>query len=116
MRKLIVATLMALAATSSFAGGGHHGGHHGYHNSYRHHGGGHHYNWVLPAVVGGALVYSVSRPYYYNTQPVYSYPPLDLGPPRVIVQNITPIAYWCAEGNGYFPTIQSCDNWQVVTK
>ena len=103
----------------AFAGGGHHGGHGGRHHGFNHHGGhgGHHYNWAIPAIVGGALVYSATRPYYYNnyyTAPVYSYPAMNLGP--AVVNPMQPIAYWCAEGDGYFPTIQSCDAWQVITK
>ena len=121
MRKLLLLAMTALIAmpTIALAGGGHHGGrhgggHHGGHHGYRHHG--YNSNWVVPAIVGGALVYGATRPNYYYTAPVYSYPPLDLGPPRVIVQNITPVAYWCEQGDGYFPQVQSCSDWQVVTK
>ena len=110
MRKLIVAAVLALMATSTFAGG-YHGGHHGHHG-YRHHGY-HSYNWVAPIIIGGALVYGAQRQYYY-VEPVYTPPPMNLGP--ALVRPITPVAYWCAEGDGYFPQVQSCNDWQVVTK
>ena len=74
MKKLVVALLL-LTSASAFAGGRHsHGlGHHGY---WRHEGGGNSWGWVAPAVIGGALVYSVTRP------PVYAQPV----PQPVIIQ------------------------------
>ena len=70
MKKLIVALLL-LASASAFANGRH--GHHGY---WRHEGGGNSWGWVAPAVIGGAIVYSVTRP------PVYVQPT----PQPVIIQ------------------------------
>ena len=72
MKKLVVA-FMLLVSASAFAGGGHHHGHHGY---WRHEGGGNSWGWVAPAVIGGALVYSVTRP------PVYVQP----APQPVVIQ------------------------------
>jgi hypothetical protein len=72
LKKLVVA-FMLLVSASAFAGGGHHHGHHGY---WRHEGGGNSWGWVAPAVIGGALVYSVTRP------PVYVQP----APQPVVIQ------------------------------
>ena len=116
MKKLLTALLLATISFASFAGGGHHSGHHGH--GYRHHGyHSYNYNWVAPTIIGGALIYGATRPYYYNNYnaaPVYYSPPMNLGP--AIVNPIQPVAYWCAEGDGYFPQVQSCSDWQVVTK
>ena len=114
MKQLIAALLLITASFASFAGGYHGGGHRGHHgHGYRHHGY-HSYNWVAPAIIGGALVYGATRPYYYYSEPVYTPPAQYLGP--VVVNQVTPVAYWCAQGDGYFPQVQSCSDWQVVTK
>ena len=63
---------MLLVSASAFAGGGHHHGHHGY---WRHEGGSG-WGWVAPAVIGGAVVYSITRP------PVYVQP----APQPVVIQ------------------------------
>ena len=57
MKKLIIASLIALGASSSFAQHYHHG-HHGH--WHRNTGGG--WNWVVPALVGGVIVYEATRP------------------------------------------------------
>lgn len=67
MKKLVAVLLLALSSTA-YAGGNHHNRHYNHHR---------HYNWVAPAVIGGAIVYGLSRPTYvapppppvYYTQP-----------------------------------------------
>lgn len=49
-------------------------------NAQWHHGGGHYYwrpgyGWVVPAVIGGAIVYEATRPNVVVVQPVYPPPP-----------------------------------------
>ena len=69
MKKLIALVLISL----SFSAFAQHG-HRGYHNHYR---GAHApgWNWVAPALIGGAIVYGVTRPVPAETvivqQPVY---------------------------------------------
>lgn len=61
MKKLLVSLLLIAAALPALAQHrhhGHHGGHHG-HWQHRSHSG---WNWVVPAVIGGAVIYSVTRP------------------------------------------------------
>ena len=49
-----------------FATNAHADGH--YHGHYRN-------NWVAPAIIGGVIGYSLSRPYYNPAPPVYYTPP-----------------------------------------
>ena len=63
MKKLLI-VFISLIPFSTFAGG-----HHGWH-----HGGGHYVyqpniGWVVPAVIGGLIVYEVTRPTVVVTQP-----------------------------------------------
>lgn len=95
MKKLILAVLLSITATSAMAQHGYRGG--GYHgNSYRGgytHNGGYRGGWVAPAVggliigglVGAAIaapyyapapVYSQSAPVYVQPNPVYTPPPM----------------------------------------
>lgn len=66
--------LSLLLATTAHAQHRHHGhhGHHGHHHN--------HWNWVAPAVIGGAVVYGLTRPsvpppVYYIQQPSSLPPP-----------------------------------------
>lgn len=69
MKKMLLALMLTLSSTIAIAGPRHHGGHH-HHN----HGG---YRWVAPAIIGGVIGYSITRPYYYNYgAPVYTAPPV----------------------------------------
>lgn len=66
MKKLL-ATLFLVASTAVFAHGPH---------GYRHHGGhGNGWGWVAPAVISGAIVYSMTRPAPPPPQPVIVVPP-----------------------------------------
>lgn len=57
MKKILVGVVLAATALTASAQ------HRGYHHHHRPHG---HYNgnwnWVLPAVIGGAIVYGATRP------------------------------------------------------
>lgn len=58
MRYLLGIALLVFS-TTVFAQHGHgHRGHH--HGHWRHHGGGWH--WVVPAIIGGVIVYEVTKP------------------------------------------------------
>ena len=58
MKKLLIASIIGLTALGAQA----HGPHHGYHG-----GGG--WGWVAPALIGGAVVYTVTRPPVIVQQP-----------------------------------------------
>ena len=70
MRKILLATVLLLAATTASA--------HGY---WRHDGRGG-WNWVAPAIVGGAVGYAIARPPVY-VQPA---PPVIIEQQPVVVQ------------------------------
>lgn len=59
MKKVLLAFLIAVAAVPAFAGP-HHGHGHGHSHWRPAHGGG--WTWVVPAIIGGAVVYSATRP------------------------------------------------------
>lgn len=62
MKKLLIAGIICLTAAGVQAGP-HHGNHHGHH-----HGGG--WNWVVPAIIGGTVVYAATRPAVVQQPPV----------------------------------------------
>lgn len=69
MKRLIFTVLM-FVATSSWA-------QHGWHRYQHHH---HHYHsrsadWIVPAIIGGAVVYAVTRPVAPPPAPVVIYVP-----------------------------------------
>lgn len=74
--KKIIAVLLVAISTTACANGYRHHGHHG--NGYRYN-----YNWVAPAVIGGAVVYGLTRPYYAP-------PPVYIQQPPVYIQQPTP--------------------------
>lgn len=90
MKKLILAVLLSITATSAIAQHGYRGGHGGYrggHNNYSYNGGGgYRGGWVAPAVggliVGGLVGAALAAPYYapapvyVQPNPVYSTPPI----------------------------------------
>lgn len=65
MKKLLL-TLSLVVCSTAFAGP-HHYGHHG-HGHWRHHPGSG-WNWVVPAIIGGAIVYEVTKPPVVVQQP-----------------------------------------------
>jgi len=93
MKKLILAVLLSITATSALAQHGYRGGHGGYrggHNNYNNYsyngGGGYRGGWVAPAVggliVGGLVGAALATPYYapapvyVQPAPVYTPPPM----------------------------------------
>lgn len=61
--KKIIALLLVFASGAALAGHHRHGWHnHNHHYRPHHHGHHHgHHRWVLPAVIGGAVIYGLSR-------------------------------------------------------
>ncbi len=58
--------------------------HRGHHRHHHHHGG--HHNWVVPAIISGAIVYGMTRPSTSLPPVVYqSNPPIVLQPGQQIV-------------------------------
>lgn len=53
--KYLIATILSVLALTANAQHRHYGGH-------RHHHSGGHWGWVAPAIIGGAIVYGVTRP------------------------------------------------------
>lgn len=64
MKKLLAILLI----TISFTAMAQHHGHYGYHNNYYR--GGYGWGWVAPAVIGGAVVYGMTRPPIVQQPPV----------------------------------------------
>jgi len=85
MKKLVAILMLALVSSTAMAQ------HHGY---YRHGGGGYYRggyggNWIAPALIGGAIGYGLSRPYYAD--PVYIPPPVVYAPPPVYYSQPAPV-------------------------
>ena len=90
------------------------------------HGGGHGGSggwWIIPALIGGAFVYELTRPpEYFPPEPVYVTPsPLLSAPssPPAYAPGDVPAQgqnwYFCAASNGYYPYVRSCPNgWETV--
>lgn len=70
MKKIIAGVLTMLVMMPAFAQHHGHGGKHGYNPHHRHHGHHYHHNrhwhphygWVVPAIIGGAVTYAITRP------------------------------------------------------
>jgi len=79
MKTLIAILVLTLSSTAFAQGRGHHG-------HFRHHHKHWHANthWVLPAVIGGAVVYAATRP----TPIVVHQPNIVLQPNQVIIDGI----------------------------
>ena len=95
MKKILVGTMLAITAITASAQ------HHGYRHHHHHHHGyyGGNWNWVLPAVIGGAIIYGATRP----VQPA---------PPPVIIQQPLPPAPY---GYRYEQILDaSCNCYRVV--
>jgi len=75
MKKLFAVLLLAIATVPAFAGP--HG--HGHGHWSRGYSGG--WNWMVPAIIGGAVVYSATRP-----DPVIVQQPVIVQPPVQIIQ------------------------------
>ena len=67
--KRVIAIILAATALTAHAG---YHGHHGYHHHAR---GGSGWGWVVPAIIGGTVVYMATRPAQAEPQPVIVQPP-----------------------------------------
>jgi hypothetical protein len=98
-----------LVSDNVFAGGRHPHGH------YQHHNSGH---WVVPALVGGLVVYSMTQPRVVYSEPVYvQRAPIIVTPPPqpLLAQNLPPVWYYCQSSQTYYPYVQTCqEGWRVV--
>ena len=79
MRAKILASILLLLPFSAMAQHHHGFRHFDHHQHYR---GG--WGWVAPAVIGGAVVYGITRPVVVQ-QPVYVQQPSVLGQPQVVI-------------------------------
>lgn len=64
MKKLLAILLMTISVTAMAQ----HHGHHGHHNNYYR--GGNGWGWIAPAVIGGVVVYGMTRPQIVQQPPV----------------------------------------------
>lgn len=118
MKKILFLVFLGiLSATPTYAERGHGGG------FSRGHGGGHGGGWgdawILPALIGGALIYNLTQPQPAYVQP----PPVYVQPEPTYEQGYAPSVaptqaqywYFCPEANGYYPYVPSCPRgWQAV--
>lgn len=117
---LLILSLAILSTTPAYADhGGGRGGHGGGHGGGWGWGGA----WIVPALIGGAILYDVTQP-----QPIYVQPaPVYVQPAPEYVQryapNYAPAAasspqpwYFCPAANAYYPYVTSCPSgWQAVS-
>ena len=76
--KKILAVLLLVTSSAAFAQ--HHGPRHfGHHHRHWHP----HYGWIVPAVIGGAVVYAATRP-----DPVVVQQPIILQPNQVVIDGV----------------------------
>ena len=71
MKKILFGILLSFCISAHADGWRHGGGHYYYHPTY---------GWIVPAVVGGAIVYGVTRPQTVYVQPVYPPPTVPVYP------------------------------------
>jgi hypothetical protein len=113
MKKIFfIAFLAILSTTPAYAEGGHGGDRGGGgHGGGWGRGGGWGWGgaWIVPALIGGAIVYDLSQPPPVYVQPAPPYAPSSVAPPSV------PYWYFCAAANAYYPYVASCPSgWQAV--
>ena len=84
--------------------------------------------WIVPALIGGVVGYSLSQP-----QPKYQQPPIYVQPPQqiyvqpapVYIQSAPPpppvvmtnqmVVYYCESLKSYYPYIHSCpEGWKLI--
>jgi len=74
--------------------------------------------WIVPAVIGGAILYEATRPHYVYAEPVpvYVQPGQVYGPAYGPTVAAPPQPwYFCPGVNGYYPYVRECPTgWQVV--
>ena len=113
MKKILLIALLAiLSTTPAYADGGNG---RGWGRGGGGRGGGGNGWWIVPALIGGALIYELTQP-----QPAYVQPaPVYVQPAPVYAPNVasSSVQYWyfCAAANGYYPYVRSCPSgWQAV--
>lgn len=95
--------------------------------------------WILPAMIGGALIYDAAQPHYYPPQTVYVQQPVYVPQPVYVQQPIyvqqpysqasgyevqstrppaaqpVPVWYYCESSKGYYPYVNACpEGWKMV--
>lgn len=110
--RLVFAFLAILSAAPAYADGGHGDGHYrgGHYGGWARGGGwGWGDNWIIPVLIGGAIVYDLSQPQSVYVQPAAPYAPPDIAPTSV------PYWYFCESANAYYPYVASCPGgWRPV--
>jgi hypothetical protein len=109
MKKLFIAFLAILSITPAYADGFHgrgwgRGGGWGW--------GG---DWIVPALIGGAIVYDLAQPRTVYVQPNTVY----VQPLPAYAPGVAPASaqywYFCPAANAYYPYVPSCPSgWQAV--
>lgn len=117
MKTLLIALLAIFSISPVYADGGHGGG-------WGHGGGGWGRggwggDWIFPALVGGAILYDVTRPQtvYVQPSPVYVQPAPVYAPSygTSVAPQASSYWYYCAASNAYYPYVSSCPSgWQTV--
>lgn len=83
--KILVIIILLTVSSLTLANPRHHTGprHHGYNHWHNTHHGHHRNNWILPALVGGAVVYAATRP-----APIIVQPPIILNSNEIILDGV----------------------------
>jgi len=85
MKKVMLSLALVLATMPVLAQ--HHHGHHGHHGGHWARGNGGGWTWMVPALIGGAIIYEAAR----NQPPmVVQQPVIVQNPPVVVQQNCSP--------------------------
>ncbi len=105
-KTLLILSLAILSASPAYADRGRGGG-------WGHGGWGWGGAWIVPAVIGSAIVYDLTRPQPYYVQPTPVYAPAYA---PVMVSPAPQSWYFCAAANAYYPYVTSCPSgWQAVS-
>jgi hypothetical protein len=113
MKKLFIAFVAILLAAPAYADG-RHGGGWGRGGGWERGGDwGWRNDWIVPALIGGAILYDLSQPRVYVQQPAPVYAPNYA--PVVAPAPVQQYWYYCPPANAYYPYVPSCPSgWQAV--
>lgn len=86
--KILISIILLTISSLTFANPHHHTGprhwnHYGHNHWHNKHHGHHRNNWILPALVGGAVVYAATRP-----TPIIIQPPILSNPNEIIIDGV----------------------------